>query len=604
MKLPPTYRSHAAALLAAVLAWSVSVPPLQADDETSAPHASPTQAESAPPPAPEAPAAPAAASETASEAAGTPDVPVEAVEPAPTDTPPAAQPQETVRLRELVTIRHDAHLRAGESTPEMVTILGDAVIDGVVDGDCVTIMGNVTVNGRVRGELVCVGGMVTLGPGAEVRGEVVSVGGGMDVHPTAHIRGDKIAVNVPGFGGFGGWMAEWFQDGLGQARVLPHNHRWAWGAAVVFLLLNVLFAALFGGGVTACARALETRPVFAFINGALVMLLAPVLFVLLSASVIGIPLVPIAVAAIFLSWFVGTIGVFYFCGQQFGLQAKPVLAVLVGNLVFLLLYALPIVGLAVWSVTGVMGLGAAVTAMGTRRREAREAARRAAPAAPAPAPMPPPAYDPQVQVTPTQPVYMAPPAPMAAPQPPVMSSGFVGVSVAAAPAAASHVSATAPSPSLPPYSGWTPPVAPAPVAGPAGVPVPPLPLDVVSERATFWPRLFAFVLDLLVVTVAINVIGLGWFPIWVLAMLGYHIFFWGWRGSTPAGIIQNMQIVRDDGSPMDYRVAAVRALSAVFSLIPAGMGLIWVAFDRDSQSWHDKLAGTSVVVVRKVKPLI
>ena len=33
------------------------------------------------------------------------------------------------------------------------------------------------------------------------------------------------------------------------------------------------------------------------------------------------------------------------------------------------------------------------------------------------------------------------------------------------------------------------------------------------------------------------------------------------------------------------------------STIPFGLGLIWVAFDRRKQGWHDKLAGT--VVIRK-----
>jgi uncharacterized RDD family membrane protein YckC len=68
--------------------------------------------------------------------------------------------------------------------------------------------------------------------------------------------------------------------------------------------------------------------------------------------------------------------------------------------------------------------------------------------------------------------------------------------------------------------------------------------------------------------------------------------------------VLNLQIVRDDGTPMDYRVAAVRALSGVFSLVPAGLGLIWAAFDSQGQAWHDKLAGTSVVVLRKPRPLI
>ena len=605
MNLPSSYRPRAAvtAFVVALAAWSVPAFPLHAQDAPPAPAVEaeqPADAPDAPQPAPE----PQVERDTA-QPAPTPPTPAPAI-------PDADESVEPIRLRELVTIMNSAHLRADETAPEMVTIMGNAIVDGVVNGDCVTVMGNVTVNGTVRGELVCVGGRITLGPGAEVRGEVVSVGGGVDAHATARIRGDKVTVTIPGFRGLGGWVAEWFEDGLGKARVLPHNHQWAWGAAAVLVLLNVLFAAMFSGAVTASARAVETRPVFAFVNGMLVMLLAPVLFVLLAASVIGIPLVPVAVAGLFLCWFLGTIGIYCFCGQQFGLGDRPVLAALVGNLVFLLLYALPIVGFAVWSVTGLMGLGAAVTAMGTKRRESREArlAARRAVAPPAPS-TPPPPVQPQVQVAPTQPVYMAPPAPIAAPPPPTGSSGFMGGAAAAntAPTGATAgpaATADAGTTFVPPYSGWTPSPPPPPEVptANAGVTVPPLPTDVVTERATFWPRLFAFVLDLVAVSVAVNVLGLGAFPVWVLAMFAYHILFWGWRGSTPAGIILNLQIVRDDGTPMDYRIAAVRALSGMFSLVPAGLGFIWVAFDRENQSWHDKLSGTSVVTVRKARPLI
>jgi uncharacterized RDD family membrane protein YckC len=605
MKLPSTYRLHAAAAaLAALIAWSVPTLPLRAEDPAPAP-AAPAET----PAAVEQPAAPAEAPVAAEptpavEAPAAPSPAVEAAAPVATPAPSemSDEPREH-RARELVTVRAHAHLRAGETVPEMVTIMGNAIVDGVVDGECVTVMGNVTVNGKVRGELVCVGGTITLGPGAVIHGEVVSVGGAMVVDPSARIHGDKVAITLPGLGG---WVAEWFQDGLGQARVLPHNHAWAWGTAVFLVFLNLLFATVFRGAVTASARAVETRPVFAFVNGALVLLLLPVLLVLLAASVVGIPLLPVAICGLFLAWFIGTIGIFCFCGQQFGLTDRPVLAVLVGNLIFVLLYALPIVGFAVWSVTGLMGLGAAITAMGNRRREAREArdaARREEQARRAQA-TPPPAVTPQVQVTPTTPVYMAPPAPMAAAvQPETTSMGFVGTPPPMA-AAASASPAPASTTFVPPYSGWTPPPQPPPAIPPVGVTVPPLPSDELNERATFWPRLVAVVLDMLAVTVAVNMLGLGSFPMWVLSMLAYHTFFWGWRGTTPGGIVMNLQVVRDDRSPMDYKVAGVRALSGVFSMVPGGLGLIWVAFDRDNQSWHDKLAGTSVIVVRKAKPLI
>lgn len=40
-----------------------------------------------------------------------------------------------------------------------------------------------------------------------------------------------------------------------------------------------------------------------------------------------------------------------------------------------------------------------------------------------------------------------------------------------------------------------------------------------------------------------------------------------------------------------------RYFAYYLSLIPIGLGFVWVAFDARKQGWHDKLAGT--VVIRK-----
>ena len=40
------------------------------------------------------------------------------------------------------------------------------------------------------------------------------------------------------------------------------------------------------------------------------------------------------------------------------------------------------------------------------------------------------------------------------------------------------------------------------------------------------------------------------------------------------------------------------------SLFVAGLGFIWVAFDDEKQSWHDKIAGTTIVRVPKGTPLL
>ena len=45
--------------------------------------------------------------------------------------------------------------------------------------------------------------------------------------------------------------------------------------------------------------------------------------------------------------------------------------------------------------------------------------------------------------------------------------------------------------------------------------------------------------------------------------------------------------------------AVVRALSCFLSLFVAGLGFLWVVFDPEKQSWHDKIAGTTVVRLPK-----
>jgi len=42
-------------------------------------------------------------------------------------------------------------------------------------------------------------------------------------------------------------------------------------------------------------------------------------------------------------------------------------------------------------------------------------------------------------------------------------------------------------------------------------------------------------------------------------------------------------------------VAVVRALASLLSLAVIGLGFFWIAWDREKQAWHDKIAGTLVV---------
>ena len=89
-----------------------------------------------------------------------------------------------------------------------------------------------------------------------------------------------------------------------------------------------------------------------------------------------------------------------------------------------------------------------------------------------------------------------------------------------------------------------------------------------------------------------------------LAVAAYHAVMWKLKGTTIGGVICHLKVVRLDDRPIDWGVAVVRALTAFLSFIVAGLGFIWVSFDEGKQSWHDKVAGTTIVRVPRGTPLI
>ena len=55
---------------------------------------------------------------------------------------------------------------------------------------------------------------------------------------------------------------------------------------------------------------------------------------------------------------------------------------------------------------------------------------------------------------------------------------------------------------------------------------------------------------------------------------------------------------------MDWQIGVVRSLASFLSLFSAGIGYFWCAWDRDQQTWQDKLAGTVVVKEEQFRSLV
>ena len=77
------------------------------------------------------------------------------------------------------------------------------------------------------------------------------------------------------------------------------------------------------------------------------------------------------------------------------------------------------------------------------------------------------------------------------------------------------------------------------------------------------------------------------------------VAFWFKVQATPGKMAVKASIVdANTGENASLRQCIVRYFAYILSLLPLGLGFVWVAFDKRKQGWHDKLAQTVVVCPR------
>jgi uncharacterized RDD family membrane protein YckC len=483
---------------------------------------------------------------------------------------------------DLVNLGHDSNLPRGESADsvvsifgssssdgeagEVVSIFGDTRVTGNVSDGTVSVLGSTYVDGKIDGDVVAVLGNMEIGPHAEIDGSVVVVGGTLQRDPASIIHGDVQHI-FGGDVGSMGWLRSWVRHCLlyGRPLALAPGLGWAWSLALACLALYAVLALLFREGITRCVQTFETQPGHSVLAALIAMLSTPVLVVLLCVTVIGIPAVPFVLVALFCVSLFGKAVMLAWVGRRVtgsrgvGPMSHPVSAVLLGGVLVLGLYLVPVLGFLVYKLLGVLGLGAVVYTIIQGLR-----ARRAANASP----------------------------PRATPMPPPTDTVGARATAAPEPQAAPFVASTAPSAAAPSAA------APSAAAPSAAAP----PITAALPRAGFWVRIGALLIDALLVGFCLSVLGDHHLELLVLA--AYGAVMWKLRGSTVGGIVLDLHVVRLDGRPVDWETAIIRALSCFLSLAVAGLGFIWIALDPDNQAWHDKIAGTVVVRVAKGVPLV
>jgi hypothetical protein len=216
---------------------------------------------------------------------------------------------------------------------------------------------------NIRGDLNIVLGSVTCSAGAVIEGNVNTVFGtfeqldGCVVHGTLNgaLDGESVGSLVP-----------WTTPQSGAAMLLEENRRimlqLAYGVVVLFAFL------LFPVRVRVALERVELHPGLSAAVGTLAVVAVIPVAILLLLSIIGIPLIVVEVAAIFVGLWIGQAAVAILVGRRlFELvrphtTPSPLAALILGLVVVSAGEILPAVGVFVAALVGVIGLGAAILA--------------------------------------------------------------------------------------------------------------------------------------------------------------------------------------------------------------------------------------------------
>jgi uncharacterized RDD family membrane protein YckC len=140
------------------------------------------------------------------------------------------------------------------------------------------------------------------------------------------------------------------------------------------------------------------------------------------------------------------------------------------------------------------------------------------------------------------------------------------------------------------------------------------------EIASFWRRAGAFAIDMLVFSITALIVltwaseiaaGLGadidledeeqvedlaplfygvWFTGVLFAELAFNSFGW-----SPGKAALTLRVVNERGERPGLSRGLGRTIGSIASFLAFGLGYLWAAFDRRTQTWHDKIGGTFVV---------
>ena len=245
-----------------------------------------------------------------------------------------------------------------EQTRRILRIANDyALAADEVLTTLVIVAGNARLQGRITGNALVIGGNVELAPETQVNG-------------TLHLIGGVATGNIAGVADL--QMNHDWQMVPAAVKLIMHPYTF-WQTSqkidfrlilvikfVLFLFMYLLVVVIFPKPTYAVSELLAHRPVGSILFSVLMLILIPLIFALLTVSIVGVPfmllglslLLPLAIcgkAAIFL-----TLGSTLFSGRL-----KPLSAIF-GYILYFMATALPYIDWITFLVTNTIGIGICV----------------------------------------------------------------------------------------------------------------------------------------------------------------------------------------------------------------------------------------------------
>jgi len=271
---------------------------------------------------------------------------------------------------DIVKAAEDIRVAAGEKIEgNLVAVTGDVVIDGIVLGDVTAGLGNIILGPKavVEGKINLLDGELQRDPGAIVLGKITKEDFGSKLHPSESLQ-------------------SWWTHALSHGALLGVGRGLGWLLKLSFAALGfyALLSLVFPGGVRRTGEVLVERPAVVLLSAFLTLLALPFFFLLLCVTIIGIPvaLLVLPLTIIFAALF-GQAAIHGLIGRRvLRERGSLVVAVLVGSLIFGVIYHVPVIGLLAATIMSVLGLGCSVATLLSVKKKTESIAASVSPVAP------------------------------------------------------------------------------------------------------------------------------------------------------------------------------------------------------------------------------